>query len=276
MNRLMVFALMALLLFPALGFSADKDKPAAELKTFQDKLSYSMGLDVGTYFKGMKEDIDYDRLLLGITDAFKGNKQLLSAEEVAQVQKEFATKMQEKQAAQIKELQENNKKTGDAYLAKNKGVKGVVVTKSGLQYEVLKKGNDSAGEDWTLEEKVAAQQVLLGISLEAHPLELLIDKITASGAVSSLDAAERIGQRVTVAGVRQTSHRSRTAKGEPMLFLTLEDLSGMLEVVFFPNAYRQAKEIVSSSQPFLVTGMMEMDSGRGEPFLKAEKVALIK
>jgi DNA polymerase III alpha subunit len=136
--------------------------------------------------------------------------------------------------------------------------------------------NDSAGEDWTLEEKVAAQQVLLGISLEAHPLELLIDKITASGAVSSLDAAERIGQRVTVAGVRQTSHRSRTAKGEPMLFLTLEDLSGMLEVVFFPNAYRQAKEIVSSSQPFLVTGMMEMDSGRGEPFLKAEKVALIK
>jgi len=52
MNRLMVFALMALLLFPALGFSADKDKPAAELKTFQDKLSYSMGLDVGTYFKG--------------------------------------------------------------------------------------------------------------------------------------------------------------------------------------------------------------------------------
>lgn len=141
MNRLMVFALMALLIFPALGFSADKDKPAAELKTFQDKLSYSMGLDVGTYFKGMKEDIDYDRLLLGITDAFKGNKQLLSAEEVAQVQKEFATKMQAKQAAQVKELQEKNKKAGDAYLAKNKEVKGVVVTKSGLQYEVVKKGN---------------------------------------------------------------------------------------------------------------------------------------
>lgn len=136
--------------------------------------------------------------------------------------------------------------------------------------------NDSAGEDWMLEEKVAAQQVLLGISLEAHPLELLIDKITASGAISTLDAAERTGQRVTVAGVRQTSHRSRTAKGEPMLFLTLEDLSGMLEVVFFPNAYRLAKEIVSSSQPFLVTGTMEMDIERGEPYLKAEKVALIE
>lgn len=135
---------------------------------------------------------------------------------------------------------------------------------------------DTAGEDWTLEEKVAAQQELLGISLEAHPLELAADRIAASGAISTLEAAGRIGQRVTVAGVRQTSHRSRTAKGEPMLFLTLEDLSGMLEVVFFPNAYRQARGIVSSSQPFMVTGMMEMDAGRGEPFLKAEKVALVE
>ncbi len=141
MNRLMVCALTGLLLFPALGIAADKDKAAAELKTFQDKLSYSMGLDVGTYFKGMKEDINYDRLILGISDAFKGNKQLLSPEDVAQVQKEFAEKMQAKQAAQVKELQEKNKTAGDDYLAKNKKKKGVVVTTSGLQYEVVKKGN---------------------------------------------------------------------------------------------------------------------------------------
>lgn len=147
MNRLMVFALMALLLLPALGIAAEKDKPAAELKTFQDKLSYSMGLDVGTYFKGMKDDIDYDRLILGITDAFQGNKQQISPEEVAQVQKEFATKMQAKQAAQVKELQEKNKKAGDAYLAKNKENKGVVVTKSGLQYEEVKKGSGDKAKD---------------------------------------------------------------------------------------------------------------------------------
>lgn len=141
MKRLMVFSLTALLLFPALGFAADKDKPAVELKTFQDKLSYSMGLDVGTYFKGMKEDIDYDRLVQGINDAFKEKKPLISTEEVGQVQKEFAAKMQEKQAAQVKELQEKNKKAGDAYLVENKNKKGVVVTQSGLQYEMVKKGN---------------------------------------------------------------------------------------------------------------------------------------
>jgi DNA polymerase-3 subunit alpha len=123
---------------------------------------------------------------------------------------------------------------------------------------------------------MAAQQELLGISLEAHPLELVIDKVTAAGAVSTLDALERIGQRVTVAGVRQSSHRSRTAKGDLMMFLTLEDLSGTLDVVLFPDVYRRARDVLSSTAPVFVTGVMEMDSSSGEPFLKAEKVAPVR
>ena len=46
---------------------------------------------------------------------------------------------------------------------------------------------------------------------------------------------------------------------------------GMLDAVFFPNAYRQAKEIIASSKPFLVTGTMEMDVSKGEPLLRAER-----
>jgi DNA polymerase-3 subunit alpha len=135
---------------------------------------------------------------------------------------------------------------------------------------------DTGGEDWSLKQKMAAQQELLGISLEAHPLELLIDKITAAHAISSLDALERIGQRVTVAGIRQTSHRSRTAKGDLMMFLTLEDLSGALDVVAFPDVYRRSRELLSSSSPVFVTGIMEMDDSRGEPFMKAEKVTKVE
>jgi DNA polymerase-3 subunit alpha len=133
--------------------------------------------------------------------------------------------------------------------------------------------NESDSEDWTLEEKVAAQQELLGISLEAHPLELVAEKIAAAGAISTVEAAERIGQRVTVAGLRQTSHRSRTAKGELMMFLTLEDLAGMLDVILFPDVYRQARRVLHSNKPILVTGMMEIDSSRSEPLLRAEKIA---
>lgn len=133
-------------------------------------------------------------------------------------------------------------------------------------------GWEDSEADWVLQQKVDAQVELLGVSLDAHPLELVADRVSASGAISTADAAGKLGRRVTIAGVRQTSRRSRTAKGEPMLFLTLEDLAGTLDVVAFPDAYRAAKELLNSSFPILVTGMMEMDASRGEPYLRAEKV----
>jgi DNA polymerase III alpha subunit len=133
-------------------------------------------------------------------------------------------------------------------------------------------GWDNDEEDWTLEQKVDAQLELLGVSLEAHPLELLADQVSASGAIPIVDAAGKLGRHVTVAGVRQTSHRSRTAKGESMLFLTLEDMTGTLDSIAFPDVYRVAKDLLNSSSPIFVTGLIEMDTSRGEPFLRVEKV----
>jgi len=123
---------------------------------------------------------------------------------------------------------------------------------------------DTSEEDWTLEQKVNAQLEILGASLDAHPLELVSEEIMVAGAISTLDAVERIGRRVTVAGVRQTSHRSRTAKGD-----------GILDAILFPEVYRTAKSLFDSSKPFLITGVMEIDTERGEPFLRAEKIVLV-
>ncbi len=135
--------------------------------------------------------------------------------------------------------------------------------------------NADAGAVWDLEEKMAAQEELLGISIEAHPLELVADRVKKAGAVSIAEAIEGIGQRVTVAGVRQTSRRNRTSKGETMLFLTLEDLSGTLDVIIFPDLYKQVKQFATSNYPMLIMGILEMDKGREEPTLKAEKFAML-
>ena len=134
---------------------------------------------------------------------------------------------------------------------------------------------DSGEADWSLQEKVDAQMELLGVGVSAHPLELIADKLNGTGAVSTLEAVARVGSRITVAGVQQASHRSRIARGD-MLFLSVEDLQGTLEAVLFPEVYRQAKAWISSTKPFLLTGMMEMDSERGEPFLRVEKAAAVR
>jgi DNA polymerase-3 subunit alpha len=131
-------------------------------------------------------------------------------------------------------------------------------------------------EDWTLGEKVAAQQEILGAAVDAHPLELVAPQVARAGAITTTEAVARVGRRVLVAGVRQSGRRSKTAKGEWMMFLTLEDLEGMLDVVVFPDAYRRAREALSSPGPLLVSGVVERDSNRDEPLLRADVVSLIK
>jgi len=133
---------------------------------------------------------------------------------------------------------------------------------------------DSSEEDWALQQKVDAQLEILGASLDAHPLELVADKLRGTEVISTFDATARVGRRVTVAGVQQASHRSRTARGD-MLFLSFEDLQGTLDAILFPDVYRQFKSLISSTVPFLLTGTMEMDTARGDPFLRVEKVARV-
>jgi DNA-directed DNA polymerase III PolC len=131
-------------------------------------------------------------------------------------------------------------------------------------------------EDWTLDQKVAAQEEILGCNLEAHPLEFVSKIIASSGSVTTVEAMERIGQRVCVAGIRQSSHRSKTSKGDLMMFLTMEDLVGVLDVVIFPEIYNRVKASLSAITPIFITGVMEVDNDRGEPYLRCEKITLIK
>ncbi len=139
MKRIAGIILFASLVVPGGAFAADAVK-SAELKTFAEKIGYSIGVDMGTYLNGIGDELDYDRLLQGLETGFKAGEPILSREEMQGVQQEFAQKMKEKQEAELKALQEENKKAGDEYLAKNKEKKGVTVTESGLQYEVIKEG----------------------------------------------------------------------------------------------------------------------------------------
>lgn len=134
MKKLYVAAAFGLcLVLPNLSMSAP-------LETFEDKISYSMGYEVGNYFKGAGGDIKKESFITGIEDAYKGATPVLTTEEMLTVKKEFAAKMQARQTAKLEEMKAANKTAGDTYLAENKKKKGVTVTPSGLQYEVIKEG----------------------------------------------------------------------------------------------------------------------------------------
>ena len=108
--------------------------------SFEEKISYSMGFEVGNYFKGAGGDIQREFLIKGITDAYEGASPALTPEEMMAIQKEFAEKMQAQQLVKIEEMKAKNLAAGAAYLEENKKKEGVIVTESGLQYQVIKQG----------------------------------------------------------------------------------------------------------------------------------------
>lgn len=126
--------------------------------------------------------------------------------------------------------------------------------------------------DWTIEQKAAAQEVILGVSVIAHPLELQAKNIEAAGAVNTLEAAQRAGERVRVAGVRQTGRRIRTSRGGYIYFMTLEDLEGMLDVILYDDAYRRSRSELKDTGPYIVEGQVEIDQETSEPVLRADRV----
>ena len=154
MKKKIVSAILGLcLVAPVASFAAEE---AVAPTSFEGKLSYSMGFEVGNYFKGAGGDIQKEFLLQGITDAYDGVKPVLTPEEMAGVQKQFAAKMQEKQKVEMAAMLVKNKEAGDAYLEKNKEKEGVKVTESGLQYEVITPGD---GEKPTTADKVKVHYV---------------------------------------------------------------------------------------------------------------------
>ena len=113
---------------------------------------------------------------------------------------------------------------------------------------------------------------ILGVSVIAHPLEMVTDQIAEAGALSTLEAASRIGQPLRVAGMRQTWRRSPTMRGDYIYFMSLEDLEGMLDVVISSDVYRRCRKELSGPGPYVVEGVAQMEAAGGEPFIRAGNI----
>jgi FKBP-type peptidyl-prolyl cis-trans isomerase len=118
------------------------------LKDQKDKVSYSIGMDIGRNIKRQNLDLSVDALAAGIRDILNGGKTALTDDESREVMNAYRTEMMSKQQEQAKVSAEKNKKEGETFLAENKkkeGVKTLQVklpsgTNAELQYKVLTPG----------------------------------------------------------------------------------------------------------------------------------------
>jgi FKBP-type peptidyl-prolyl cis-trans isomerase FklB len=133
----LIIALATVLLASPLSAQEKSASPAqpAQLKDLKDKVSYSIGLNIGLNFRKQKMDLNPDALVLGVKDAL-ANRAQMTPEQVKETMTAFEKEMMEKQ----KTAGEKNKADGEKFLAENKSKEGIKTTPSGLQFKVLKEG----------------------------------------------------------------------------------------------------------------------------------------
>ncbi|WP_237152849.1 error-prone DNA polymerase [Oryzibacter oryziterrae] len=109
-------------------------------------------------------------------------------------------------------------------------------------------------------EEVVMDYRHLRLSLRAHPLSFLRQDLASHKAILCDDLRQtRDGRRVTVAGLVIVRQRPGTAKGT--IFLTIEDESGIANIIVWPKVFEAFRAVVLGSRLVAVTGRMQSESG---------------
>lgn len=111
------------------------------------------------------------------------------------------------------------------------------------------------------DERLIAEYAVLGFAASGHPLSLVRESLPPGLVRSDALAAVPAGTRVEVAGLVVARQRPQTAKG--VVFLLIEDETGMVNVIVWPDVYEKYRSVVRA-EPFVrVSGKLTRDGGRG-------------
>jgi error-prone DNA polymerase len=121
----------------------------------------------------------------------------------------------------------------------------------------------------TLVERVQADYDGTGLTIGPHPMALVRASLATRGVARALDLVHgRAGRRVRVAGAVITRQRPGTAKG--FVFLSLEDETGIANIIVNPDVFAANKPVIVGAPYLLVDGILQNQSGAVS--VKAERV----
>jgi len=121
-------------------------------------------------------------------------------------------------------------------------------------------------------ELLALEKETLGIFLSSHPLAEVRHLLRRRTDCSLAEVASRPdGSWVTVGGLITQAKRIRTKSGDPMMFATLDDLEGQVEMLIFNSAYASNESNVGVDRRVIVRGRVD-HKDRGETKLVVQEV----
>ncbi|MFO8234202.1 MAG: FKBP-type peptidyl-prolyl cis-trans isomerase [Bacteroidales bacterium] len=110
-----------------------------KLKTQLDSASYALGADVAGHLKDQNnvDEVNFDAFSKGFFDAFEGEDRKLEDDEISATIQKFLTEARS-------QINQKNLEEGKKFLEENKEKEEVIVTESGLQYEIIEEGTGAS------------------------------------------------------------------------------------------------------------------------------------
>jgi error-prone DNA polymerase len=122
----------------------------------------------------------------------------------------------------------------------------------------------------TESERIVADYAGMGLTVGRHPMALRRDELATRGVSRAIDLrTARQGRRVRVAGMVITRQRPGTAKG--FVFLTLEDETGIANIIVRPDLFLRDRLVITDEPFLLVDGVLQHQDGVIS--VRAERIA---
>jgi FKBP-type peptidyl-prolyl cis-trans isomerase len=139
---------------PAASANAGAGATGSTFKADKDKVSYSLGVDIGRTLQRLQLDLNEEALSRGIADVLGSKPMAMTDQELQETLQAFQQKMMQKQQEAMSKKQDEmktvavkNKADGKKFLDDNAKKSGVKSTSSGLQYKVIKEGKGEKPKD---------------------------------------------------------------------------------------------------------------------------------
>ncbi len=118
----------------------------------------------------------------------------------------------------------------------------------------------SSVDEWTEEERLTGEYAMLGFYISGHPLDKFAGRLKELNAVEigSLEG-RRNGSDIIVAGIIVQSRPMRSKKGARWAIATLQDQTGVVEALVFPEAFQRLEPVLKSGTPLVIKGRVTVE-----------------